>query len=144
MASTAQNKTATPGARLETSEPSTRPCPVDQVAPHKPSLTSQKPIPTASPYPDIGDPKQMMIILKRTIPIAALAVAIWTLVYGIAALGVAIFTSVYGVKQLYAAKAGNDENDAAHTALISAQLDANALALLTYCSEHKVSSDPQS
>lgn len=123
MASTAQNITATQATRPETIE-TPRPRPVDEVAPHSPSSISQKPTSTAASSPDQKKSKIKLEWPTRIVEI-----------------GAAIIAAVFIVITYYAIKTGNDKNDAAQMAFISAQSDANALDLLTYCSEHKVSAD---
>ena len=123
MASTAQNIIPTLATRPEAPE-TPRPCPVDEVAPHSPLSISQKPTATAASSPDQKKSKTKLEWPTRIVEI-----------------GAAVIAAVFIVITLYAIKAGNEKNDAAQMALITAQSDANALDLLTYCSEHKVSAD---
>lgn len=127
MASAVQNILATQATRPEASNLSPRPRPVDEVAPHSPSSISQKSIPTASPSRDLSIFEKITAIFDWPIRIVDLAAA--------------ITASVWGALSLYAIKGGNNENDGAHITLINAQLDANAMALLSYCRKHEVSAD---
>lgn len=125
MAFTPPNLTAIEGARAVPPELFSDTSSVDEHAPHSPSRISRKPIPPTSPSPDLSASERFVIILKLIVRILTLALS--------------ILIGVYTVLLCNETVAGNKKNDAAQSAMISAQADANTLAALRACWTQNVS-----